>query len=119
MLPNYDNSHYLGILALALVIVGNAAGNVLLKLGASNQAAYGLFHFVAWQTIAGVACFGSAIFFYAFALKQFDLHTAQIVVSVQYVVVILLANQLLGEHIGHMQWFGIALIAAGLYFCSR
>lgn len=114
-----DNHRMLGLLALALVITGNAAGNLLLKIGAGSQSADGLVLGIAWQTIAGTACFGLGILFYAWALKQFDLHIAQIIVSVQYVAVILLANRLLGEHINHMQWFGIALIAAGLFFCSR
>ncbi len=114
-----DNYRVLGLLALAFVIAGNAAGNFLLKIGAGSQSTNSLVFGIAWQTFAGIVCFGSSILFYAWALKQFDLHVAQIIVSVQYVVVILLANRLLGEHISHTQWFGIALIAAGLFFCSR
>ena len=56
----------LGYLALALVVAGNAAGNVLLKIGAgvsdSRQMLFGL---VAWQTLLGMACFG-------FGLLQVD-----------------------------------------------
>ncbi|MGA9335499.1 MAG: EamA family transporter [Rudaea sp.] len=116
-LPN--NPRILGLLALTLVIAGNATGNLFLKIGASNQSGSGLILGIAWQTFAGIACFASGIVFYAWALRQFDLHIAQIIVSLQYVVVILLANLMLGEHISHLQWFGIALIAAGLFFCSR
>jgi len=41
------------------------------------------------------------------------------VVSVQYVAVIALAAVLLGETISTPQWIGIALIAAGLFVCTR
>jgi drug/metabolite transporter (DMT)-like permease len=119
-MPSFPDSHrLLGLLALALVIIGNAAGNVLLKLGADSQSTHGIVLDIPWQTFAGIACFGSGILFYAWALKQFDLHVAQIIVSVQYVVVIFLANRFLGEHISLSQWLGIALIAAGLFFCAR
>lgn len=114
-----DNHRLLGLLALAIVVADNAAGNLLLKLGSDSQSARGLVFGIPWQTLTGIACFGSGILFYAWALKQFDLHVAQIIVSVQYVVVIFLANRLLGEHISPAQWLGIALIAAGLFFCSR
>lgn len=110
----------LGYLALALVVAGNAAGNVLLKIGAgvsdSRQMLFGL---VAWQTLLGMACFGFGLLAYAWALKQFELHAAQIIVSLQYVLAIFLATWLLGEHISAGKWAGIALIAAGLYLCMR
>jgi len=114
-----DSQRYLGFAALALVIVGNAAGNVLLKLGANPNAGRQLFGLFAWQTVAGVACFGFGILAYAWALKYMDLHIAQIVVSLQYITVIALAVLLLGEQISLMQWCGIALIAAGLFVCTR
>lgn len=110
----------LGVVALALVIAGNAAGNILLKLGA-NAAKYrpALMGVINWQTMLGICCFAFGILAYAWALRQFELHNAQIVVSLQYVVVILLAGWLLREHISSMQWLGIACIAIGLYFCTR
>lgn len=110
----------LGFAALALVIAGNSLGNVLLKLGAGvTEARQMLFGVVPWQTLAGVACFGGGILAYAWALKQFELHAAQIVVSLQYVAAIFLATWFLGEHISPMKWLGIALIALGLFVCTR
>lgn len=110
----------LGFLALGLVILGNAVGNVLLKVGAGISDRQHLwFGIVAWQTLAGMACFGFGLIAYAWALKQFDLHMAQIIVSLQYVLAIFLAVWLLGEHVSMSKWLGIGLIAAGLYLCTR
>ncbi|MGH8182758.1 MAG: EamA family transporter [Rhodanobacteraceae bacterium] len=105
---------------MALVIAGNAAGNIFLKLGANAAARRPAFlGMVNWQMIVGVGCFAFGILAYAWALRQFELHNAQIVVSLQYVVVILLAGWLLREQISGMQWLGIACIALGLFFCTR
>jgi drug/metabolite transporter (DMT)-like permease len=114
-----ESQRFLGFAALALVIIGNAAGNVLLKIGANPNAGRQLFGLFAWQTIAGVACFGFGILAYAWALKHMDLHVAQIVVSLQYITVIALAALLLGEQISLSQWCGMALIAVGLFVCTR
>lgn len=110
----------LGAVALALVIAGNAAGNIFLKLGA-NAAKHrpAIFGIINWETILGIGCFAFGILAYAWALRQFELHNAQIVVSLQYVVVILLAWLLLREQISNMQWLGIVCIAIGLYLCTR
>jgi drug/metabolite transporter (DMT)-like permease len=113
-----DITRLLGFAALGLVIVGNATGNLLLKLGAGvkdpGQLFFGVF---AWQTLAGIASFGSGVLVYAWALKQFDLHSAQIVTSVQFVLAILLAALVLGERIAPAQWIGIGFIAVGLFLC--
>lgn len=110
----------LAAIALVLVIAGNAAGNIFLKLGAKaatqRPAMLGLIN---WQTVIGIGCFAFGIVAYSLALRQIQLHNAQVVLSLQYVVVIFLAGWLLHEHIGAMQWFGIACIAIGLFFCSR
>jgi drug/metabolite transporter (DMT)-like permease len=109
-----------GYLALALVILGNAAGNILLKIGAnaakSNNLLFGV---LPWQTFAGIACFGLGVLIYSWALGQFELHAAQIVISLQYVVVIGLAAFFLGETISTQTWLGIGFIAVGLLLCSQ
>lgn len=109
----------LGVAALALVIAGNAAGNIFLKLGANAaKQRPALLGIINWQTVLGLGCFAFGILAYAWALKQFELHNAQIIVSLQYVVVIFLAGWLLHEQISTMQWLGIGCIAIGLYFCT-
>lgn len=115
-----SNLRWAGYAALTLVIVGNAVGNVLLKLGADaaddRKILFGLF---GWQTFLGMACFGFGLLLYAWALKQFDLHAAQAIISLQYVLAILLASWFLGEHISLAKWAGIGLIAIGLYIVAR
>lgn len=114
-----DNVRVYGAVALALVIALNSLANLLLKIGADAGPANGPFGLVAWQTIAGIALFGSAIVAYSYALRHFPLHVAQIVVCVQYVVTIGLAAMVLGEPVSMTKWLGILLISAGLYLCSR
>jgi drug/metabolite transporter (DMT)-like permease len=110
----------LGAVALALVIAGNAAGNIFLKLGAdAARQRPALLGIINCPTVLGIGCFAFGIVAYAWALRQFQLHNAQIIVSLQYVVVILLAGWLLREQISPTQWFGIGCIAIGLYFCTR
>jgi len=115
-----SGGRWLAFAALGLVIVGNALGNLLLKLGADTPSGRPLlFGLVPWQTLAGVSCFGVGILAYAWALKYFQLHSAQIVVSLQYVAAIALAALVLGEYISPMKWLGIGLIALGLFVCTR
>jgi drug/metabolite transporter (DMT)-like permease len=114
-----ESQRLLGFAALGIAILGNAAGNILLKLGAGPNVERVVLGLVGWQTLAGIACFALNLVFYAWALKQFDLHVVQIIVSLQYVVVIALAALLLGEQITLAQWSGITLIAIGLFICSR
>lgn len=114
---NSNISNLYAYLALGIVIVGNAAGNLLLKLGATGYDSDQPFGMLNWRIGAGICCFGFAIIAYAWALRYLELHIAQIVVSIQYIAVILLAAFLLGEHISPEKWGGIGLIAIGLYLC--
>ena len=110
----------LGFVALGAVVVASSLGNVLLKLGARIDAPERLlFGLVAWQTLFGIASFGCGVLFYAWALKFIDVHVAQSVVAVQYVAIILLAVLFLGERVPPQQWWGMGLIALGLYLCTR
>ena len=109
----------LGFIALGVVIIGSSMGNVLLKLGARTSAGESVLGVTNWLTVAGVLSFGCGVLAYAWALKQFDLHSAQIVISLQYVSVILLSYFLLGKRITANEWIGIGLITAGLYVCMR
>lgn len=111
---------YAAYLALALVVVANAIGNVLLKLGSTTgRSGYLVLGAVPIPTLAGIGCFALAIVLYAWALRVVELHFAQIVVSLQYVAVIALSVVLLGEQISPQRWIGIALILVGLLICAR
>jgi drug/metabolite transporter (DMT)-like permease len=113
---NLDGQRVLGFAALGLVIIGSSFGNLLMKIGADvRDPGSLLFGLVAWQTLAGIASFGCGALAYAWALRQFDLHTAQIIISVQFIAAIVLAAFVLGERISGVQWLGIALIALGLF----
>jgi drug/metabolite transporter (DMT)-like permease len=110
----------LGFAALGAVIVASSVANVLMKLGARVEAPERLlFGMVAWQTLLGIASFGCGAIFYAWALKFIDVHVAQSVIAVQYIVIILLAAAFLGENVPPMQWWGMGLIAIGLFLCMR
>jgi drug/metabolite transporter (DMT)-like permease len=118
-MDSFATPRAIGFFALTLVIIGNAAGNLFLKIGAMMPHKNALFGLSNWQTIAGIACFAFGIVSYAWALKHIELHVAQIAVSLQYVAVIILAATVLGEQVTSSQWLGIALIGLGLFICTR
>jgi hypothetical protein len=86
-------THSTGDIALALVVLGNLAGNLLLKIGADKtnlrQLPFGL---LPWHT---------APRYCSSCLWHTDLFVG--------------AVALLGEQISIQKWSGIALIALGLY----
>jgi drug/metabolite transporter (DMT)-like permease len=96
--------------ALILVVFLNAAANLMLKIGAVASAPNSLL-----LSLAGLFCFGLSAIPYWLALRNVDLNSAQIVVSCQYILVILAAGLILGEPISITKWSGIALIAIGLF----
>jgi drug/metabolite transporter (DMT)-like permease len=51
-------------------------------------------------------------------LKRTSLNLAQSIFALQFVLVIIAANVILGEAIGPQRWVGIGLIAAGLFVIS-
>jgi undecaprenyl phosphate-alpha-L-ara4N flippase subunit ArnE len=120
VLPTGPRSSALaGYLLLAIVVALNAGGNLLLKIGANQAAGRPLLGLLSWASFAGLACFGTAILAYLVALRQLPLHIAQMSVSTQYVLTILLASWVLGEQVSAQQWLGLVLIVSGLYLCLR
>lgn len=119
-MTNIADTRWLALSALALVVTCNVAGNLLLKLGAdtASQKADPT-GFLNWQFVAGVSCFAFGIIAYSWALQKLHLHLAQIVVSMQYALVILLAWLFLGEKIEPAQWIGITFITFGIFLCLR
>ena len=101
----------LGFAALGAVVIASSIANILMKLGARVQdPEHLLFGMVAWQTLLGIASFGCGAIFYAWALKFIDIHVAQSVIAVQYIVVILLAVLILGERVT-----GTAMVGHGIH----
>jgi drug/metabolite transporter (DMT)-like permease len=101
---------YAGIIA---VIFSNIAGNLMLKAGA-HRPGYLLLGFLSPYSVLGIGFFGLGILLYAWALRHVPLHIAQVMLSTQYIGVIVGAAVLLGEHIPAMRWVGIMLIAVGI-----
>ena len=103
-------------IALALVALINATGNLLLKIGAVSATVSTRAVLISF---AALCCFALAVLPYAYALRNLPLYNAQMVVSGQYVLVILAAALILGEPISPTKWIGIALIAAGLFVAVK
>lgn len=66
------------------------------------------------RVVIAAGAFAMAFLFYAMILRRLPLSLAQAILSIQFVLVILAANVLLGEPVGSVRWLGIALMAVGL-----
>lgn len=90
--------------------------NLILKVGAQAEGVGRVWPLtvVNLRVVAAAGAFGMAFLFYAMLLKRLPLSLAQAIMSMQFVLVILAANVLLGEQIGTVRWAGIALMAVGL-----
>ena len=106
--------------ALSAVVIANVLGNIFMKLGSSVDAKHApILGVFGWQTLLGISFFASGVLFYGLALKVLPLYTAQAVVTLQFVGVILAAAILFGEAIDVRQWLGIAFIIIGLGLVTR
>lgn len=103
------------LFGIACMIGLTVGANLMLKLGAmappGERIVLGLF---GWQSVLGLALFGSGGLIYAFVLRALPLYVAQVFASAQYVAVILAAGILLREAISPLSWLGIACIALGI-----
>ena len=95
-------------------------GNLLLKTGVHYRGVSSIWplSLLNWHTAIGALSFCFAMVFYMMVLKRTALNLAQSIFALQFVLVIIAANVLLGEPIGPLRWAGIALIAAGLLVIS-
>lgn len=111
-LDSFEWARSASYIALAIVVLMNVAANLLLKIGAGPPRSLLI-------SFAGLCCFGFSALPYWWALRNVGLNSAQIIVSSQYALVILAAWLVLGEAISTMKWFGIGLVAAGLFLAMR
>lgn len=103
------------LVAIGAIIACTVCANVLLKMGASAPEARKVFFgMLGWMSIAGLCFYAVAGLLYAWVLRWIPLHVAQGIVAAQFIGVILASWLILSEHINAAQWFGIALIAAGI-----
>jgi len=108
-----------GVFILAAMLC-TVAGNLLLKTGVSlpGVASVWPLNLLNGRTMLGALSFVLAMVFYMMVLKRMSLNLAQSIFALQFVLVIVAANVILHEPISMQRWFGIALIASGLFVIS-
>jgi drug/metabolite transporter (DMT)-like permease len=92
-------------------------GNLLLKVGVQHPGVSTVWPFslLNARTALGAVVFCFAMVFYMMVLKRTALNLAQSIFALQFVLVIVAAYFILHEPISLQRWFGIGLIAAGLF----
>ncbi|MEZ5363450.1 MAG: hypothetical protein R2748_14175 [Bryobacterales bacterium] len=110
---------------LALVIVANAAGNLMLGYGMRQVgdissyspvalAASGLAAMANPWVLAGVVLLTVFFAAHAIVLSWADLSYVVLVTAIGYGLVTLLSWALLGEHVSVARWAGVAIITVGV-----
>jgi len=95
-------------------------GNLLLKTGVQQPGVSSVWplSLLNMRTALGAVTFCFAMIFYMMVFRRTALNLAQSIFALQFVLVIVAANFILHEPIGMQRWFGIGLIAAGLFVIS-
>lgn len=117
-------------LYLAAALLLNALANVLIKYSMSHAVAplfrvQGTFlapiaSFLSWSYILGLVCFASNLICYSLALRSLKLSLAYpLMVSVGYLVILAIQWSLFGERLTLLQYAGVGLILAGIWFVVR
>jgi|SRR5215469_16674053 len=101
-------------LLLLTMISFTVIANLLLKLGASDDASPILLALFSWRTAAGFAAFAAAGLLYAEVLRYLPLNIAQSYAAAQFVAVILSSRIILGEPVPFGRWVGISMIISGI-----
>jgi len=86
----------------------------MLKLGALYWARQGLGVRYGLATLAGFAIYFVALLLYVFLLRRVPVSQLQAMYSLQFLGVLLAARILFRESITRYQWYGAALVAAGI-----
>ena len=92
-------------------------GNLLLKTGVQHPGVASVWplSLLNARTALGAVVFCFAMVFYMMVLRRTALNLAQSIFALQFVLVIVAAYFILHEPISLQRWFGIGLIAAGLF----
>jgi small multidrug resistance pump len=98
--------------SLGFSILAGIGGQVLLKVGADAPDV--MSQLMRPSTIAGLALYGMAAFFYLVALRSIPVSVAFPNVLISYAIVAMLAHFLLGEPFGVTHIAGITLIMSGV-----
>jgi small multidrug resistance pump len=103
--------------ALGISVLAGIGGQMLLKAGADAPTLVG--QILRPTTLIGLALYGSAAFFYIFALRKIPLSVAFPSVSLSYAIVAVLGYFLFGEPFGIKQIGGIVLIMGGVLLINQ
>ena len=107
-------------LMLALSILFNVAGNLLVKQFSTTSEIRGVWDYLALPFVLGITAFGVGVIFYGRALKEIPIVLAYpIQVGACILVIALFAVAVFGERIGASDAIGIALIGTGIALLSR
>jgi len=123
---------YLAALGIALVL--NASANLMIRfgmraidteLGGAGMLDNGTWELARlllrhWIVLAGVACFGLNVFFYAFALQKLQISMAYpVMVTGGFVIIVVVAGLMLHERLSTLQWVGVAAILFGVILVAK
>jgi len=100
-------------LALGCAILLSICGQLLLKAGAVGQGAF-IEQVTRWQTMIGLACYGSAAFFYIVAIRRIPISVAMPTVALSYAVIAAVGHFVWHEPMTWQHILGIGLICAGV-----
>lgn len=112
---------------IAIVVVANSFGNLMLAIGTKQLPAFDLErmpeYLVGMSTnfwiIGGVALLASYMFAQLSMLSWCDLSYVLPVTAIGYIITALLAVFVLGENISPMRWAGTAVISFGVFFVAE
>ena len=111
---------------LAAALTLNALANVLIKYSMSRgtRPLVGiggpLAPFLSWSYLLGILCFATNLACYSLALRKLKLSLAYpLMVSLGYLVILAFSWFWFGERLTFLQYVGIVLILAGVWFVVR
>ena len=104
------------LLALLLVVVLMAAGQLLFKSTALSWHAHGslLTPTVLLRLLVALSVYGVATIAWIWVLQRAPLNLAYPLVALTFVLVPLVARWMFGETVGMRYWIGVGLIVAGI-----
>jgi undecaprenyl phosphate-alpha-L-ara4N flippase subunit ArnE len=107
-------------LMLAISILLNTAGNLLVKRFSESVTVHGLFDFLSPSFVFGIAAFGLGVVFYSRALRQIPIVMAYpIQVGACILLIAAFAVASFGERLAATDALGIILILAGIALLAR
>jgi multidrug transporter EmrE-like cation transporter len=122
------------VIALVVALSLNAAANLMMKFGmrgidtdlaGSGLMDAGLMGLVRlllrnWILLLGLGCFALNVVFYSYSLQKLPISVAYpIMVTTGFVIIVVVAGQLLAERLTALQWIGVCAILLGVVCVAR